>query len=87
MTDPGADRSLAEAVGLRRHVRRGFAAGLLLAAALFALFVLDPGTSRPAPLYLALAVVVAVTAGGLFTSLLVAAAVYRLVRRDTQRRP
>jgi hypothetical protein len=85
MTDPGArDRSLVDAVGLRRHVRRGFAAGVLLAVALFALFVLDPGTSRPALLYLALAVVVAVTAGGLFTSLLVAVAVYRLVRQEAQ---
>jgi hypothetical protein len=77
---PGVDR-LIEALGVRRQAIRGFGAAFVLAAAVFALFVLAPAeTARPAPLYLALAFVLWVTVGALATAVLVAGAAYKLSR-------
>lgn len=83
MDAPGerpAEESLADALALRTQVRRGVVAGVMLAAAVFGLFVLLPGTDRSPVLFLGLAFVVAATAAGLVTTVLVARAAHRLTR-------
>ncbi|MFB6136725.1 MAG: hypothetical protein ABEJ42_00065 [Halobacteriaceae archaeon] len=74
--------SLGEALGLRTQVRRGAVAGLALATTAFVLFVAVPGGRHSPVLYLALAFVVATTAGGLVTTALVAYRAHRLATRE-----
>lgn len=71
---------MAEALGVRRCARRGFAVGAAVALAVFVFFVLIPGTTRPMSLYAGLAVVLGVSTGMLATILLVAWRAGRLVR-------
>jgi len=80
MVDPDAD-SLVEALGVRTHAKRGFAAGALLAAALFGFFVLIPGRDIPTPFFVVLGFVLAVSTGLLVTTALTLVAAYRLSGR------
>jgi hypothetical protein len=80
MVDPDAER-LVDALAVRKQAVRGFSAGVLLAAALFVLFVLVPGTDRSPLLYVGLGFVFAVSFGLLATVALVLVAGYRLTRR------
>lgn len=65
---------------VRRNAARGFLVGGVVAAAVFVLFALVPGTAWPTGLYLGLAVVLWVSIGLLATMLLVAWRVRRLAR-------
>jgi hypothetical protein len=84
MSDGVPDRPprarLVEALEVRRNARRGFAAGLLFAVAVYIYFVAVPGTQVWSPvLYVALAFVVAVTTGLLATAVLTVLTARRLV--------
>ena len=71
---------MAEALRVRRSARRGFAAGAVVALAVFGFFVVLPGTTRPAALYAGLAVVLGVSLGLLLTIALVTWRAVRLAR-------
>lgn len=68
------------ALDVERNAKRGFAFGGALALAVLVVFVLVPGTTRPAALYVLLAVVLATSAGALATVALVLISAYRLSR-------
>lgn len=72
--------NLIDALEVRRNAKRGFAAGILFAAAIFTFFVVVPGTYRSPLLYVGLAFVVAVTTGLLATTILTALTARRLAR-------
>lgn len=74
---------LLDRLGVRRQAKRGFALAVLIGAAVFAFFVLVPGTYRSPWLYAMLLFVLVTTAGMLFTAVFVAAAAYRLVQEET----
>jgi hypothetical protein len=80
--DPRAEADFETGVALRRSAYRGFAAGGLVAAAVFGFFALLPGTTRPLGLYLGLAVVLGVTGGLLATIVLVGWQAHALARDD-----
>ncbi len=70
---------MVETLRVRRNARRGLAVGVLVAAAVFVLFVVLPsGTTRATPYYGALAFVLAMAVAGLATAVFVAARAYRL---------
>lgn len=71
---------VAEALRVRRSARRGFAAGAVVALAVFGFFVVVPGATRPTALYAGLAVVLGVSLGLLVTLVLVGWRAVRLVR-------
>ena len=72
---------LVEALEVRRNAKRGFAAGFLLAVAVYVYFVAIPGTRVwPPLLYVALAFVVAITTGLLVTTILTGITARRLAR-------
>jgi hypothetical protein len=68
------------ALDVERNAKRGFALGGVLALVVLVVFVFLPGTTRPAALYLLLAVVLATSAGALATVVLVLVSAYRLSR-------
>jgi|GEM_PF-1452605 len=72
--------ALLAALEVRRRARIGFAAGVLVAAGVFVLFVVLPDATRDLPLYLALGAVLALSLGLLFTAALVLVAVVRFIR-------
>jgi fucose permease len=73
--------TLVEALRVRRNAKRGLAAGVLLAAVVFVVFVVLPSeTTRSVPYYGALWFVLALTVGGLATAVLVAVRAYRLAK-------
>jgi len=72
--------SLLEAFSVRRQARRGFGAGILLAALLFVVFVAGPTTDRSPVLYAALGAVLAFSTGLLLTGVLVVVVAVRLAR-------
>ena len=73
--------ALAEALAVRRQARRGVAAGAGVALVVFAFFVLVPGTTRPAGLYVVLAFVLGVSVALLVTLALAGWRAVRLTRR------
>lgn len=73
--------TLVAALRVRRLATVGFGFGVAFAVGVFVLFVALPGSTRPAPLYAALAFVLAVTVGLLATAVLVAVAAVRTARR------
>ncbi len=76
---PGGRAALVEALRVRRNARRGLAVGLLVAGAVFTVFVVLPsGTARSRLYYGALAFVLAMTVAGLATAVLVARRAYHL---------
>jgi uncharacterized YccA/Bax inhibitor family protein len=75
---PGGRAALVRALDVRRNARRGFGFALAFTLAVFAFFVVVPGTARPTPWYLALAFVLAAALGGLATAVLTAHSAYRL---------
>jgi hypothetical protein len=66
------------ALDIERNAKRGFAVGGALALVVLIVFVFLPGTTRPATLYVLLAVVLATSAGALATVILVLLSAYRL---------
>ncbi|MFB6103932.1 MAG: hypothetical protein ABEJ57_02440 [Halobacteriaceae archaeon] len=86
MVEGDPDRSgsglaaLVEVLELRRRARIGFGAGILLATAVFVLFVVLPEATRDLPLYLTLGGVLALSLGMLFTAILVLVPVVRFIR-------
>lgn len=68
-------------LAIQRNAVRGFAAGAVFAVAVFVVFALLPGTTRPLGLYIALAFVLGVSIGLLATVLLVGWRFYRLSRQ------
>lgn len=78
---PGVD-NLASALDVRTQAKRGFAVGLLVTAAVYYFFVVASGGSAYASAYLlALAGVLAFTAGLLATVAFTLGAAYRLAQR------
>lgn len=76
---PGVD-NLVAAIDLRTQALRGFAVGVLVAAATHYFFVVAPGGSPYDPFLLALAGVLAFTAGLLATLAFAVGAAVRLAR-------
>lgn len=72
--------NLVEALQVRRNARRGAAVGVAVAVAVFVFFVVVPGSTRPAYLYVALAFVLAMSVTGLATAVFVAVRAARLAR-------
>lgn len=70
--------AMVEALDVPRNVRLGFGFGLVFTVAVFAFFVVIPGTNRSQLYYLALAFVLAVGVGGITTMVLTARSAYRL---------
>jgi Na+/phosphate symporter len=68
------------ALNVVRNAKFGFGLAALLTAAIVTLFVVLPGTTRPAYLYVALAFVLTVSLGGLLTALFTAVSAVRLAR-------
>jgi len=81
MSDRSGVQNLIEVLDVRRRAAVGFGAGVVLAVVLYLFFVVVPGSTTPYR-FLALAFVLAVTTGLLFTAILVAHAAYRVA--DTE---
>jgi hypothetical protein len=73
---PGVANAVA-ALNVRRNAAIGFGIGIALAIFLLVYLVYIPGTTQPAPLYLALGFVLAFGVGVLVTVVLVAISAYR----------
>jgi hypothetical protein len=72
---------MVRALRVRHNAVRGFAAGVIFTVAVFLVFVVfPPGTAQSTVYYVALAVVLALTSGGLATVVLVALEARRLAR-------
>ncbi|WP_420828707.1 DUF7536 family protein [Halomicrobium salinisoli] len=74
--------ALVRALGVRRNAAWGFALAVAVTAAVFAFFVLIPGTQRPTAYYWALAFVLAISLGGLLTAAFTLVSAVRLARED-----
>ena len=73
--------AMVEALRVRRNAVRGFAAGIVFTAAVFLVFVVfPPGTAQSTVYYVGLAIVLALTTGGLATIVLVALEARRLAK-------
>jgi hypothetical protein len=68
------------ALNVVRNAKFGFGLAALVTATIVTLFVVVPGTTRPAYLYVALAFVLTVSLGGLLTALFTAVSAVRLAR-------
>lgn len=80
-SEEAPEAALENGLALERNAARGFAAGAVVATAVFAFFALVPGTTRPLGLYVGLAGVLGVSVGLLVTLALVGWRAYRLTRR------
>lgn len=76
-----ATASLEPDLNLRRQAAQGFGVGGIVTAVVFVFFVLIPGTTRPAGLYVGLAFVLWISFGLLVTAVLVG---WRLHRGPTE---
>lgn len=82
---PSGRAALVRALHVRRNAKIGVGFGVLAALAVFAFFVVIPGTYRSALFYVALAFVLAVSLGGLATAVLTLGSAIRLARSDRTR--
>nr|WP_225335900.1 hypothetical protein [Halomicrobium urmianum] len=73
---------MVRALGVRRNAAWGFALALAATAAVFAFFVVIPGTQRPTAYYWALAFVLAISLGGLLTAAFTLVSAVRLAREE-----
>lgn len=68
------------ALNVPRNAKLGFGLAVALTATIVALFVVVPGTTRPAYLYVALAFVLVASLGGLLTAIFTVGSAIRLAR-------
>ena len=81
MSEPESGAAaMVAALNVVRNAKFGFGLAALVTGAIVTLFVVVPGTTRPAYLYAALAFVLTVSLGGLLTALFTAVSAVRLAR-------
>ena len=81
MSEPESGAAaMVAALNVVRNAKFGFGLAALVTGAIVTLFVVVPGTTRPAYLYVALAFVLTVSLGGLLTALFTAVSAVRLAR-------
>ena len=81
MSEPESGAAaMVAALNVVRNAKFGFGLAALVTGAIVTLFVVLPGTTRPAYLYVALAFVLTVSLGGLLTALFTAVSAVRLAR-------
>lgn len=72
--------AMVTALNVPRNAKLGFGLAVVLTATIVTLFVVLPGTTRPAYLYGALAFVLVVSLGGLLTACFTVVSAVRLAR-------
>lgn len=79
-TDGSGAAAMVAALNVPRNAKLGFGLAVVLTAAIVALFVVVPGTARPAYLYAGLAFVLVASLGGLLTAIFTVGSAIRLAR-------